>query len=96
MVAPQAEHVQDEAAERFRTWRTRREPRIPKPPGPVCRASFAAALRLTDPTVDPKSFFRLACVLEPAEDMILKDQGRTGGGTIVPRLPRDETSGSFG
>ena len=27
-----------------------------------CRASFAAALRLTDPTVDPKSFFRLACV----------------------------------
>jgi len=26
-----------------------------------CRANFAAALRLTDPTVDPKSFFRLAC-----------------------------------
>lgn len=32
----QAEHVQDEASDRFRVWRTRREPRIPKPPGPVC------------------------------------------------------------
>ncbi|CAL1129015.1 unnamed protein product, partial [Cladocopium goreaui] len=72
-----AEHVQDEASERFRAWRTRREPRIPKPPGPacpLCRASFAAALRLTDPTVDPKSFFRLACVLEPGEDIVLKDK----------------------
>ncbi|CAK9072462.1 unnamed protein product [Durusdinium trenchii] len=59
-----AEHVQDEATERFRAWRQRREPRIPKPPGPVCplcRATFAAAVRLSDPSVDPKSFFRLAC-----------------------------------
>jgi len=72
-----AEHVQDEASDRFRAWRTRREPRIPKPPGPVCplcRANFAAALRLTDPTVDPKSFFRLACVPEPGEDVVLKDK----------------------
>ena len=35
-VPTQAEHVQDEASDRFRAWRTRREPRIPKPPGPVC------------------------------------------------------------
>ena len=28
--------MQDEASDRFRAWRTRREPRIPKPPGPVC------------------------------------------------------------
>ncbi|CAJ1432188.1 unnamed protein product, partial [Effrenium voratum] len=62
-----AEHVQDEAGERFRAWRARREPRIPKPPGPacpLCRAPFFAAVRLTDPTVDPRGFFRLACVPE--------------------------------
>ncbi|CAE7856397.1 unnamed protein product [Symbiodinium microadriaticum] len=76
-----AEHVQDEAGERFRAWRARREPRIPRPPGPVCplcRAPFEAAVRLTDPTVDPKAFFRLACVPEDAdanpESLTLKEK----------------------
>jgi len=60
-----AEHVQDEASDRLRLWRQRRDQRIPQPPGPVCplcRAPFTSAVRLTDPTVDPRSFFRLACV----------------------------------
>jgi len=66
-----AEHVQDEAGDRFRVWRARREPRLPRPPGPVCplcRASFASAVRLTDPTVDPRGFFKLACTQEDGQD----------------------------
>lgn len=77
-----AEHVQDEATERFRAWRQRREPRIPKPPGPVCplcRATFAAAVRLSDPSVDPKSFFRLACVPESGDEVpLLKEKYAIG------------------
>jgi len=67
-----AEHVQDEAADRLRVWRTRRDPRIPQPPGPVCplcRASFSTAIRFTDPTVDPRSFFRNACVPRDGEEV---------------------------
>lgn len=67
-----AEHVQDEAAERGRVWRARRDPRIPQPPGPVCpfcRAAFHRAARFTDPTVDPRSFFRLACVPGAEEEV---------------------------
>jgi len=62
-----AEHIQDEAAERLRVWRARRDPRIPQPPGPVCpfcRAPFVQATRLSNPAVDPRSFFRLACMHE--------------------------------
>lgn len=62
-----AEHVQDEATERVNAWRSRRDPRLPQPPPPscpMCRAPFASAVRLVDPTVDPKNFFRLACVPE--------------------------------
>ena len=44
-LAPEAEHVQDEASERFRAWRTRREPRIPKPPGPACPLCLGTAAR---------------------------------------------------
>lgn len=60
-----AEHVQDEAAERMRVWKARRDVRFPQPPGPVCplcRAVFSTAARFTDPTLDPRGFFRLACV----------------------------------
>mmetsp|Transcript_6930 Transcript_6930/g.18354 ORF Transcript_6930/g.18354 Transcript_6930/m.18354 type:complete len:478 (+) Transcript_6930:1-1434(+) len=75
-----AEHVQDEASDRLRIWRMRRDPRIPQPPGPVCpmcRATFAQAARLTDPTMDPRTFFRLACVPqegEGVEDLRLNDK----------------------
>ncbi|CAE7413103.1 unnamed protein product [Symbiodinium pilosum] len=108
-----AEHVQDEAGERFRAWRARRadeekswlglkegrllpflpgrEPRIPRPPGPV---------RLTDPTVDPKAFFRLACVPEDpkearAENLVLKEKWALG--TLAALLPVNVSSftGSF-
>eukprot|EP00929_Paragymnodinium_shiwhaense_P013277 TRINITY_DN12113_c0_g1_i2.p1 TRINITY_DN12113_c0_g1~~TRINITY_DN12113_c0_g1_i2.p1 ORF type:complete len:866 (+),score=190.65 TRINITY_DN12113_c0_g1_i2:65-2599(+) len=62
-----SEHIQDEAAERLERWRKRRDSRIPQPPGPVCplcRAPFVSSARLADPTVDPRSFFRLSCVPE--------------------------------
>ncbi|CAE8600189.1 unnamed protein product, partial [Polarella glacialis] len=76
-----AEHVLDEASDRMRAWRARRDPRIHKPQGPVCplcRAPFSSAVRLTDPTVDPRSFFHLACVPED----------RTGGGGGDPDAER--------
>ncbi|CAE8724010.1 unnamed protein product, partial [Polarella glacialis] len=45
---------------------------------PLCRAPFSSAVRLTDPTVDPRSFFHLACVPED----------RTGGGGGDPDAER--------
>eukprot|EP00927_Polykrikos_kofoidii_P037561 TRINITY_DN31736_c0_g1_i1.p1 TRINITY_DN31736_c0_g1~~TRINITY_DN31736_c0_g1_i1.p1 ORF type:complete len:860 (-),score=113.66 TRINITY_DN31736_c0_g1_i1:14-2239(-) len=65
-----AQHVQDEAAKRHRTWRLRQDMR-PPPPGPVCplcRAPFDSSARLPDPTVDPRGFFRLSCV--PGQAML--------------------------
>lgn len=65
-----AEHVQDEAANRLRSWMARRDSRLPRPPGPacpLCRALFVSARRLPDATVDPRAFFRLAS-LPRAED----------------------------
>ncbi|CAK0841736.1 unnamed protein product, partial [Prorocentrum cordatum] len=65
-----AEHVQDEAVARHQRWRQRNDRRFPEPPGPVCplcRAPFKSAVRLKEPTVDPRSFFRLACVPDDRE-----------------------------
>lgn len=79
-----AEHVQDEANDRLRVWRMRRDSRIPQPPGPVCpmcRAPFVQAVRLTDPTVDPRSFFRLSCLQEcddTIETMHLREKAALG------------------
>lgn len=75
-----AEHVQDEAAEKLRHWRERQDTRRPPPPGPccpLCRAAFTSAARLIDPTIDPRRFFRLACVPEEqdsADDLKLTEQ----------------------
>jgi len=60
-----SERVQDEATNKLVAWRRRGDARIPEPPAaacPMCRAPFASAVELPDPTVDPKKFFKLACV----------------------------------
>jgi len=70
-----AEHVQDEAADRLRIWRARRDARFPQPSGPfcpLCRAPFVTAVRLADPTLDPRSFFRLACMPSTPEEEATK------------------------
>lgn len=46
-------------------------------------------MRLSDPTVDPKSFFRLACVPE-GEDFVLKDKYALGA--IEAILPVNASS----
>jgi len=62
---PCAERVEDEATGKRLAWKRRQDVRIPEPPAaacPLCRAPFASAVELPDPTVDPKKFFRRACV----------------------------------
>eukprot|EP00927_Polykrikos_kofoidii_P025420 TRINITY_DN22834_c0_g1_i1.p1 TRINITY_DN22834_c0_g1~~TRINITY_DN22834_c0_g1_i1.p1 ORF type:complete len:844 (-),score=126.32 TRINITY_DN22834_c0_g1_i1:98-2629(-) len=65
-----AQRMQDEAAIRHKAWRMRRD-RYKEPPGPacpLCRSSFVVSARLPDPTVDPRSFFRLACLPRSSAD----------------------------
>eukprot|EP00927_Polykrikos_kofoidii_P039012 TRINITY_DN33452_c0_g1_i1.p1 TRINITY_DN33452_c0_g1~~TRINITY_DN33452_c0_g1_i1.p1 ORF type:complete len:834 (+),score=106.29 TRINITY_DN33452_c0_g1_i1:82-2583(+) len=63
-----AQHIQDEATNRRNSWTSSSLQRTLAPPGPacpICRAPFALSARLPDPTVDPRNFFRLACVGGP-------------------------------
>ena len=53
-----------------------------------CRATFAAAVRLSDPSVDPKSFFRLACVGGPTRPIPIPTRPSRVGAAPRARLTR--------